>query len=57
MPSAMLLNLDGNSVQTELFSNQITASEPLKKKIWKQTIEAKIKNQAALLDKTGNAIH
>ena len=53
MPSAMLLNLDGNSVQTELFSNQISASEPLKKNIWKQTIEAKIRNQAALLEKTG----
>ena len=53
MPSAMLLNLDGNSIQTELFSNQITASEPLKKNIWKHTVKAKIKNQAALLEKTG----
>jgi CRISP-associated protein Cas1 len=53
MPSAMLLNLDGHSVQTELFSKQITASEPLKKKIWKQTIEAKIKNQAEFLNKVG----
>ena len=55
MPSAMLLNLDGHSVQTELFGNQISASEPLKKNIWKQTIEAKIKNQAALLDRCGLA--
>ena len=54
MPSAMLLNLDGNSVQTELFGNQINASEPLKKNVWKQTIEAKIRNQAALLEKIGN---
>lgn len=28
---------------------QVEASEPLKKNIWKQTVEAKLKNQAALL--------
>jgi len=49
MPSAMLLNLDSHTVQTELFTCQIQASEPLKKQLWKQTIEAKIRNQAALL--------
>ena len=53
LPSAMLLNLDGHSIQTELFSNQIRVSEPLKKNIWKQTVEAKIKNQAALLVEIG----
>lgn len=53
MPSAMLLNLDSHSVQSELFSAQINASEPLKKSLWKQTIEAKIRNQAALLMKYG----
>jgi CRISP-associated protein Cas1 len=49
MPASMLLNLDGHSVQTELFAHQMKASEPLKKNLWKQTIEAKIQNQAALL--------
>lgn len=49
MPSSMLLNLDGHSVQTELFGYQLNASEPLKKNLWKQTVEAKIVNQAALL--------
>lgn len=53
MPSSMLLNLDGHSVQTELFNYQISASEPLKKNIWKQTVEAKIRNQAFLLKKLG----
>jgi CRISP-associated protein Cas1 len=48
MPSAMLLNLDGNSVQTEVFSNQITATEPLKKNIWKQTIRSKNKEPGCL---------
>ena len=51
MPNAMFLNLDSNSVQGERYRDQISASEPLKKNLWKQTIEAKIRNQAALLDK------
>ena len=51
MPNAMLLNLDSNSVQGERYRDQIDASEPLKKNLWKQTVEAKIRNQAALLDK------
>jgi|AntAceMinimDraft_17_1070374.scaffolds.fasta_scaffold09823_4 CRISPR-associated protein Cas1 len=52
-PSSMLFHLDTNSVQTEIFKEQINASEPLKKNLWKQTIEAKIKNQALLLKKNG----
>ena len=51
MPNAMLLNLYSNSVQGERYRDQINASEPLKKNLWKQTVEAKIRNQAALLDK------
>ena len=53
MPNSMLLNLDGHHLQNELFRFQIDASEPLKKNLWKQTIEAKIRNQAALLHKLG----
>ncbi len=52
-PSSMLFHLDTNSIQTEIFTYQINANEPLKKNIWKQIIEAKIKNQAALLKNTG----
>lgn len=52
-PNSMLLNLDGNQLQTEVFRTQIEASEPIKKNLWKQTIEAKIKNQAGLLKKLG----
>ena len=51
MPNAMMLNLESNSVQGERYRDQIIASEPLKKNLWKQTVEAKIRNQAALLDK------
>lgn len=50
-PDAMLLNLDGHHLQGELFGQQISASVPLKKQLWKQTVEAKIRNQAALLKK------
>lgn len=53
MPNAMLTNLDANTTQGESFRAQIEASEPLKKGLWKQIVEAKIRNQAALLTKLG----
>lgn len=52
-PQSMLLNLDGNHLQNEHFRNQIAASEPLKKQLWKQVVEQKIMNQAAHLRKQG----
>lgn len=53
MPSAMLQPLEANNIQGETYRNQIEASEPLKKNLWKQIIEAKINNQARLLHKLG----
>ncbi len=53
MPTSMLLNLDGNTVQSERFKEQITAKRPLIKNLWQQTVSAKIHNQASLLKKTG----
>ncbi len=53
MPHTMLFPLEGNHLQSELFRQQIQATEPVKKQLWKQTIEAKIKNQALLLAKLG----
>ncbi|MBU1371047.1 MAG: type II CRISPR-associated endonuclease Cas1 [Bacteroidetes bacterium] len=53
MPSSLLLPLDANHIQNEMFRAQISASEPLKKNLWKQTVEAKINNQARLLEKLG----
>lgn len=53
MPTSMLMNLDSNHTQGESFRYQIDASEPLKKNLWKQIVEAKIRNQAALLSKLG----
>ncbi len=53
MPNAMLMNLDSNKTQGESYRAQVEASEPLKKGLWKQVVEAKIRNQAALLNKLG----
>lgn len=53
MPNAMLMNLDTNTTQGEIYRVQLDASEPLKKGLWKQIVEAKIRNQAALLRKLG----
>ncbi len=49
MPEGMMLSLDGGHTQSERFRDQINASVPLKKQLWKQTISAKIINQASLL--------
>lgn len=49
MPQGMFLNLDSGHIQSEMYAEQINASEPLKKQLWQQTMKAKILNQAALL--------
>jgi CRISPR-associated endonuclease Cas1 len=49
MPTGMMLNLDGNTLQQERFEAQLQASVPLKKQLWAQTITAKILNQASIL--------
>lgn len=49
MPSGLFLPLSKNTIQTQLFTSQINASEPLKKQLWQQTVEAKILNQAYVL--------
>lgn len=53
MPRALLQPLEANNVQAERYRQQVAASEPLKKNLWKQTVEAKIENQALLLQKLG----
>ena len=49
MPSGLLLPLEGHTVQSERFRLQIEASLPLKKQLWQQTVQAKIRNQASVL--------
>lgn len=53
MPTSMLMSLDANTTQAESLKYQLAVTEPQKKQAWKQLIEAKIKNQAALLHKSG----
>ena len=50
-PSALLMPLEGHTLQSERFRFQIEATEPLKKQLWQQTIKAKIHNQAEVLEK------
>ncbi|HYW35044.1 MAG TPA: type II CRISPR-associated endonuclease Cas1 [Balneolaceae bacterium] len=52
-PASMLFHLDTHQTQNEHFRAQVEASKPLKKQLWKQTVKAKIHNQAALLDFIG----
>jgi CRISP-associated protein Cas1 len=52
-PCAMLQNFDGNTTHSETLRYQIEAGLPLKKRMWKDIVTAKIKNQAQLLELCG----
>ncbi len=52
-PAGLLLPLSGHTVQSERFRAQIDASLPLKKQLWQQTVQVKIRNQATLLRRIG----
>lgn len=52
-PTGMILPLDGHDTQSERFRYQVDASQPLKKQLWQQTVQAKILNQAAILFERG----
>lgn len=49
MPTGLLMPLNGHSLQSERFRDQIDCSRPLQKQLWQQTVQAKIANQAAAL--------
>ena len=49
-PTGLLLNLDGNTLQSQKFQAQLEATVPLKKQLWQQTVSSKINNQAAMLE-------
>jgi CRISPR-associated protein Cas1 len=51
LPVGLLLPLVGNTTQNERFREQIDASQPLRKQLWQQTIQYKIRNQAAVLSR------
>ena len=49
MPVGLMLPLCGNTVQSERFQDQISASLPLRKQLWQQTVKARINNQSRVL--------
>lgn len=55
MPVGMMLPLSGNTTQSERFRHQINSSLPLRKQLWQQTIQYKIRNQLAVLKQYTNA--
>jgi len=56
MPLGMWLNLNGNYTQQEHWHNQIAVSEAHKNRLWKQVIQQKIRNQAALIEANGQEV-
>jgi len=56
LPTGLLLPLEGNTTQSERFRDQIDASLPLKKQLWQQTVQCKIRNQAAVLNQTNGTV-
>ena len=55
MPVGLLLSLVGNTTQNERFRDQLNASQPLRKQLWQQTIQYKIRNQATILSQYSDA--
>lgn len=54
MPRGQMLPIFGHTEHSERIKYQIEASEPLKKQLWKQTVECKIFNQIKVLENLGN---
>ncbi len=53
LPCSLLQPLVGHTEQTERMRHQLNASQPLKKNLWQQTVQAKIDNQAGHLLRRG----
>lgn len=47
-PDGVMLPIEGNTIHAEILRAQIEASVPLRKHLWRQTVKAKITNQAAV---------
>lgn len=53
MPCSMLMPLESNVIQQEIYRYQTEITKPNQKRIWKDIVTAKIRNQAALLHQLG----
>jgi CRISPR-associated protein Cas1 len=54
MPYGLMLPFASHHAFTEKMYAQLESSEPLRKNLWQQTVITKIKNQAAVLNNSGN---
>ncbi|WP_304343598.1 type II CRISPR-associated endonuclease Cas1 [Chryseobacterium koreense] len=54
LPHGIMLPLHGHTEHSHRIKGQLEASEPLKKQLWKQTVECKIENQKEVLRRLGN---
>lgn len=57
LPIGLMLPLYCHTTQNERFRQQIDSSLPLRKQLWQQTIQAKIHNQAAVLEYVTGQVH
>lgn len=53
MPNALLLPMEGHTTLQEQVENQLLATDALKQRLWRQTVQAKIINQALCLESIG----
>lgn len=51
LPHGLMLPMSGHEEHSERLKHQLNVSEPLRKQLWKQTVEAKISQQMLLLRK------
>lgn len=56
MPVSMFVPFDANSLHTKTLNAQISASEPVKKRMWQQIVQAKVTEQAKLAKKVNPRI-
>jgi len=54
-PAGMFLPIESNSLQSERFRVQISVKEPVKKRLWKEIVRAKIRHQANVIGKGSEA--
>lgn len=54
LPHGIMLPMYGHTEHSHRVKDQLEASEPLKKQLWKQTVECKIENQTEVLKCLGN---
>lgn len=54
LPHGIMLPIYGHTEHSERVKDQLEASEPLRKQLWKQTVECKIENQKEVLKTFGS---